>query len=99
MELIRGDVKVEFEDIGEGMSGDYNPKDKNDSALLRLTVWEKINDEWEPVDDGSVCTLVEANNSPARLKMLLQLVMSRVFEPLTNGKSIKKIVELLSWIE
>jgi hypothetical protein len=45
MELIRDNVKIEFEDIGEGLSGDYNANDPNDVALLRFYVFAFAGDE------------------------------------------------------
>ena len=40
IELIRGGRKVEWIDIGEGWSGDYDPDDPDDIALLRFDVLE-----------------------------------------------------------
>ena len=37
-ELTIKNVSVELEDIGEGLSGDYDPNDKDDIPLLRFTV-------------------------------------------------------------
>ena len=42
-EVIRGDRKVEWVDIGEGWNGDYDPDDPDDTALLRFDVLELTN--------------------------------------------------------
>lgn len=41
MELIKNDVKIELEDIGEGWDGDYNEEDPEDTPLLRFSAYVK----------------------------------------------------------
>lgn len=60
-----GPWTLEWEDIGEGYSGDYDPNDPNDKPLLRATM---LFDN-EPVDSGSYCTLAPAKTPPARLEV------------------------------
>ena len=74
-EVIRGDRKVEWVDIGEGWNGDYDPDDPDDTALLRFDVLELTNIhglfsdspvmEWEVLDDASYCTQMPADSSEA----------------------------------
>ena len=80
MELTSGDTKVEFDYIGEGMSGDYDPDDPNDSPLLRFYV-SKIDystKEWEVVDGGSYCTYVDADTEIPTLAKLLGIILQEV---------------------
>ena len=104
IELIRGGRKVEWVDIGEGWSGDYNPDDPEDVALLRFDVLEltKVEGlfsdspelEWEQMDDASYCTQMPADTSEADLRRGAEIIMDA-----TYGKTnIKKICEELSWI-
>ncbi len=104
VELIRGDRKVEWVDLGEGLDGEYNPNNEDDVALLRFDVLEltKIDGlfsdspvmEWEQMDDASYCTQMPADSSDDILHQSAELIMNA-----TYGKSnIKKICEELSWI-
>ena len=104
IELIRGGRKVEWIDIGEGWSGDYNPDDPTDTPLLRFDVLEltKVEGlfsdspelEWEVLDDASYCTQMPADSSEADLRRGAEIIMAA-----TYGKTnIKKICEELSWI-
>ena len=40
VEVIRGDRKVEWVDLGEGLDGEYDPDNEDDVALLRFDVME-----------------------------------------------------------
>ena len=104
IELIRGGRKVEWIDIGEGWSGDYNPEDPTATPLLRFDVLEltKVEGlfsdspelEWEVLDDASYCTQMPADTSEADLRRAAEIIMDA-----TYGKTnIKKICEELSWI-
>ena len=104
IELIRGGRKVEWIDIGEGWSGDYNPDDPTDTPLLRFDVLEltKVEGlfsdspelEWEVLDDASYCTQMPADTSEADLRRAAEIIMDA-----TYGKTnIKKICAELSWI-
>lgn len=70
MELIQDDVKIELEDIGEGLSGDYDPEDPDDVPLLRFSTYvrgalrqkyldqnEYGLDDWMPMDDPNDAAL------------------------------------------
>ena len=97
LELVKGNVKVEWNYIGEGFDGDYNPQNPKDMKLLRFDVYRKESeDEWEIVDDASYCTFFPVNASiDAQMKGLL-LIMDNVGEKVENGDSIKKVCEQLS---
>lgn len=95
--LTRDDVSVEWENIGEGYCGDYDPDDPEDLNFLRFSV-NKFTPEngWEQVDNGSYCTLVEASTDPAVLMEYLQMIMNECYPVIKDGGSIKKICEHLS---
>jgi len=80
MELIYGSTKIEFDYIGEGLSGDYDPDDPNDRPLLRFYV-SKVDfatNEWEMVDGGSYCTYVDADTEIPTLAKLLGIILQEV---------------------
>ena len=104
IELIRGDRKVEWVDIGEGWNGNYDPDDPDDTALLRFDVLELTNIqglfsdspvmEWEVLDDASYCTQMPADSSDDILRQAAEIIMNATY----GKKNIKKICEELSWI-
>ena len=94
-ELTAQGVTVELEDTGEGLSGDYDPKDKDDVPLLRFTVLKGN----EPVEDASYCTQVPTNITIVEATKILGAIMNEVLEPIMQGHSIKKMCERLSWID
>ena len=63
-ELIRDNIKVELVELGEGLSGDYNPDDPNDIELLRFYVAIHKGDDWEDIDDASYCTQMPVSATP-----------------------------------
>jgi hypothetical protein len=101
-QLDRGDVRIEWEDIGEGWSGDYDPEDAEDEALLRFYISRRDPDApelYEQVEDGSFCTRVPADTDPTILQALLELIMARVYDKIVAGEPIKREAEELSWAE
>ena len=92
-------VKVELEWIGEGLDGDYNHEDTSDVPLLRFTVYKKINDQWEAIDDASYCTLLPATITVETATKAAGYILSQVEDTVLEGGSIKKICEKLSWID
>ena len=107
MELVRTDnetktkVMVEWVDLGEGISGDYDENDTDDVALLRfdVSVKHKGEDDWTGVEDASYCTQMPADDTDEKiLKKGLEMIMDEVFEAVVEGHSIKKCCEQLSWI-
>ncbi len=113
LELIDDNVKVEWDDIGEGFSGDYDPNDPDDVELLRFTVlylsgsnkdddsWPAYRPEdevWEQVDDASYCTLVPRDTDEKILLLMLKNLMMYVKDKVEARESIKKECEWFSWI-
>ena len=99
-ELIKNNVRVSLHDeTHEGWNGDYNPDDPNDCLLLRFDVDFLYDGDWEPVENGSMCTRLPANLEPAKVQKALQMIMDEVGDCVRGGLSIKKKCEWLSWIE
>lgn len=98
MELRQDDLTVVWEDIGEGMSGDYDPDDPDDVALLRFTVLEahRVSDyaiQWRERDDSSYCTLMPVDTPDDILLRAAQMILDEA-----QSTSSKRAMEELSWM-
>lgn len=102
MEVSDDLLKAEWENIGEGWSGDYDPDDPDDVNLLRFTIYIKNDDgEWEQVDDASYCTSVPCDTPEEELKSKLETIFKEyrdVINEYPPDISVKKLGETLSWI-
>lgn len=100
MELVRDNVKVAWEAIGEGLCGDYNPKDPDDVEFLRFYVSVFRDGEWEEKENASYCTCFPVSSSQQEQMAGLMLLMDRFHEVLSGNidASVKKLGEELSWI-
>ena len=100
LELVKDNVKVIWENIGEGWNGDYDEDDPDDENLLRFTVYVNDNKEWIEVDDSSYCTRVSANTDNEELMALLHILMEEFYDALHDNiyTSVKKLGERMSWI-
>lgn len=99
--LIRGNVRVMWEDIGEGLSGDYDESDPDDIPLLRFYIdrWNPTDPNgWVEVEDGSFCTQMPTSATPTQRRQGLELLMGRVYENVAAGESLDRAGEELSWI-
>ena len=90
----RGNVTVQFENLEEGLRGDYNPNDPDDINLLRFTVYK----DGEEVEDASYCTEIPADANVVDVMNAAERILKEVYAPLQSGHSIKKLCEALSWI-
>ncbi len=91
-------VRVEIEDIGEGISGDYDENDPEDIPLVRFYISCLVNGEWEELEDASYCTQLPATLDENLLKVATDIILEEVKDRILEGHSIKKICERLSWI-
>jgi len=91
-----------FENIGEGLAGDYEPGDPNDLNLLRLRIFAN----GEEVEGTSSCTLMPASASASVQATALEHILDRIEQTvpgLANMEepypgSLYKLCEALSWI-
>ena len=100
MELMKDNVKVIWENIGEGHCGDYDEDNPEDENLLRFTVFVEDSGKWREVDDSSYCTMITADTDNDKLMELLNVLMDEFYEVLHYDiyGSVKKIGERMSWI-
>lgn len=100
--LIKDRVRIEWVELGEGWSGDWNPDDPNDEELLRFDVsWLDDNGEWVDPGDVSYCTRFPASATNVQRTKGLEMLMNAFYEPLmnNNGYGGRKIGEEMSWID
>lgn len=97
--LIKDRVRVDWVELGEGWSGDWNPDDPDDEELLRFDVyWLDDNGEWVDPGDVSYCTGFPASATAEQREKGLRILMDAFYEPMMAGYSGKKIGERMSWI-
>jgi hypothetical protein len=118
--VIRDDIKIELEDIGEGQCGDYDPEDPDDTPLLRFSCYVKgklrqqiLKDRsfdledltesstitWVAVNNASFCTQLPATMDAADQARAEELLMNKLYEPITSGTDLKRTLEEASWID
>jgi hypothetical protein len=88
----RGNHRIEWEWIGEGNSGDYDPADPEDVPLLRFTVSDYTRGFWNQLDDGSYCTHLPVSTPVCHLVRAAVSILEAAEQPLP-----KKRFEELSW--
>lgn len=96
--LQKGKVIIEWAELGEGWSGDYNPDDPEDEELLRFDAYIEDH-EWE--DDYptySYCTQFPASATPEQREAGLEYLMSHLYEPMSKDEWCRGEAERLSWI-
>jgi hypothetical protein len=98
MRIERENFLFEFEDIGEGWEGDYDPSDPEDTPLLRFYLRWKKDGEWQDVPDCSYCTRLPTSTSPEVLEKIANEALDRVEEAARQGESLKRLCERLSWM-
>jgi hypothetical protein len=96
----RDKVAIEWDYIGEGWAGDYNPDDPDDDQLLRFTVLIQKDGEWEQYDDGSYCTQLPIS-TPIKA---LELISGEMLEYLQGidspgAASQKRYLQEMSWLD
>jgi hypothetical protein len=99
MELIKDSVKVAWVRLGEGMSGNYDPNDPKDVELLRFDVSVLVGGEWTDPGSASYCTWFPAKSTVEEQGIALAHILGEVYEQASQGHSIKKLCEKLSWIQ
>lgn len=82
MELIKGNVKVEWTYIGEGVSGDYEEDDPEDERLLRFYIYTRENEseDFVYVEDSSYCTNFPLESTEEEKRNGLEVLMQGVYE-------------------
>jgi len=99
--LVRGGVRVAWEDLGEGLDGEYNEDDPNDVPLLRFNVYRRdsATAAWEEVEHASYCTRMPAEAGSVAKRRGLEILMNRFYDAVVaDDGEAENIAEELSWI-
>lgn len=106
--LVNGPVRVCFTDIGEGVSGDYNPDDPEDTPLLRVDCNVRVGlgycgedtdePEWLYPQDGSICTAIPTTTDDERLCELLGMIAKDLRKVVESDRSVKHAMDRYSWL-
>jgi hypothetical protein len=106
-----GQVRVEWDYLGEGLSGDYDEDNPDDEALMRYSAYilatpentarhdlETVDpsDKWGTRQDGSYCTNTPYDTDPQTLRALAQMIADRLADAATNG-TWKRTAEEMSY--
>jgi hypothetical protein len=97
--IIRNNVRIDWVNLGEGNSGDYDENDPNDVNLLRFDVSRFDGNEWVEVPDGSYCTQMPASSPHQTLKVGLKIIMDTIYDDVANHGKAKRLCESLSWMK
>lgn len=89
----RDGTRIVWDNIYEGVDGEYNSEDPEDENLLSFSISRRDGSRWESVDDSSYCTNIPASTEPGALIALLTQMMNRV----AGEALIKRICEEMSW--
>jgi len=104
-----GDIRVTFEYVGEGLSGDYTGEE-DDVPLMRFYTWKKeyVDEpnigtehpdwEWGEVEDGSYCTRIPVDTPNDVLNEMALIILDRMIEAIEND-DVRGTGEELSWID
>ncbi|MCJ7760608.1 hypothetical protein MUP59_05640 [Candidatus Bathyarchaeota archaeon] len=97
-ELIRDRVKIEWVELGEGWSGDYQPDDPDDEELLRFDVSRLDDGEWnDQLQDASYCTAFPAKATKEQRTKGLKFIMNQCYDDVISD-NYKRTLERMSWI-
>ena len=98
-----GLVMIEWVNLNEGNSGDFDPDDPSDENLLRFDIYarESTDVEWEDPGDASYCTSMPASSSDEMLIKGLERILSNMDDTLQwfLNRNHKRLCETLSWME
>ena len=101
----RGNRRVTWEYIGEGESGDYDPRDPDDTPLLRFSC-DRLDEDFNPgcesggaspwigMEDASYCTYMPATASIDHLLRGAGVIL----EAIDTDGSYRRRLQELSWL-
>ena len=91
------DIRVHLDYSGEGYHGDYDPSDEDDKPLLRYSIEQKIEGEWQWLKNASYCTDLTTDLTKEQAKDAL-LYLAKKAHPSIEKGYWKRVCEELSWV-
>ena len=99
IEVIKDNIRLVWEDIGEGWSGDYNADDPDDTPLLRFSVdWRDADGDWVGLNDASYCTGLPIDTDPAKLREYADSIIASLNSTKEQPTEYKRTLERWSWL-
>ena len=95
-DLVKGNLRVTLEYIGEGVSGDYDDQDPEDEPLVRFSCDQKVDGRWEGLDNASYCTQLPVTISEEIKEKAAAAIMQELEGCAESSK--KKALERMSWL-
>ena len=102
-----GNIVAEWENIGEGLCGDYDENEPEDINLLRFYAYIRdIDGDLIALDDASYCTRMPVDTDKEILMRALAHIAKEFYDHLDGNLneygmpevSVKKTGECLSWV-
>lgn len=96
--LIKGNVKVMLDWIGEGYSGDYDEDDPEDERLLRFYVFVKEDgcNTFRVLDDASGCTMLSADLPDETIEQALEVLLANFHHALSSYPEVRGVGDATS---
>lgn len=94
-------VRIDLKWMGDGRTGDFNPENPNDVALLRFIVYYREMEHrgaWEQVSFATFRTNLPATTPRGILAQAIKRIYDEVAGEVVKGNSVKHICENLSRI-
>jgi hypothetical protein len=92
IEVIKGNKRVTWEYLDEGLCEYYDPNDPDDVPLLRFSCSELIDGEWQEMDNASYCTRMPIDSPKEYLLRGAEIILEAI-----EDISYKRELEHLSW--
>lgn len=86
-------IKVDFVNLNEGVNGDFDPSDPDDTHLIRVDVYLPDGDE------ASSCTSIEYGHPDVDYDALVEKAWGVAKQMHTDGRPAKTITAAISWWE
>lgn len=96
--VILETIKAEWVELGEGLSGEYNPENPDDVELLRFDIFVLEGEKWVAPQDASYCTRVPVSTPAEQRHKLLKIIAEKAYQATQNPMSLKRTLEGLSWL-
>ena len=91
-------IRVRLDFMGEGLGGDYDSEDAEDTPLYRCTVAQLQAGRWTALDHGSWCTNLSTAITAAQGLAASRFIWSELAPLITGGQSIRFRASQLSWL-
>jgi hypothetical protein len=100
VEVIRDNIRLAWEYIGEGWNGDHDEEDPDDTPLLRFSIeWrENADSDWDGLEDASYCTGLPIDTDANTLREYADNIIDSLSSTKERPIGYKRALELWSWI-